>query len=1054
MEALVGQIAELRALVTASDGRLAAQSELIGQASQKHADMQQRLNLAEGQSGRLATMLDELKATSERALLEMNNKVEEAKREARSDNGGRDYKSKLINNRDMKCGVFTGKEAYKPWAKKVKAYCNGLVSGFRAALDWAEKQTNVIDQTEMSATNWQFINEADQELYDLLVMVTAEDALTIVELSANHGFEAWRTLFRRMDPVGEDYEFEAAESLMSRPRCKDIVELPAAIERWQRDMNAYQERTGEKMPERWSVPVLFRMIPDKNYNEVKLRWRQDPEKDITKFMAALMQWANDLKFDQRRQRGPKQMDVDHVEGERDEEGYTLEDWKEYTKELEESVDWLGKGKRGRKGEGKGGKSGKGGCFWCKEPGHTKANCSKFAAWKKAKDEERKRKGLPPFKPGQKRSMDNVEGEDYEVMDGQESIGMLDADYECGALGDGDEEDEANRCKGECDCWPGSLEDWDEVGDATAMLEADELKRIIERQSDEARADAGTTATNNKFEALAADSEADVNVLGADDETPKRELFLAEGLYNSPASVSSGMSVAEMFAREREELLEAQAARMLKAESGKTSDAVKVHETNSLGKPPGLGSKEAEVQTDVGLPERVTITWIPVADSIDPVRDGPEPTAEDKSDADKPEAKDDVNAVDSITGGGSPEEADFDMLMTREIEDVIFEEVPAPPGPSAERRTRTKKGKGAKKRSTQDVRDQDVALQSTGIRPCRNCVEPLSNLHKDGHCGETSPPTGNSAKDATTSATANQPQELDGKSLDCADAYSCTPGTKQFLTVVRDEASQSRSRQRMTQEEEQVAEVVLRMLQALQMLASVAMALVVMMGGMEEEEGDPDKSFRELSGARHGPKRPTPKGHKPRPSKLFKEESDEDEFLDCEEATEAAVAEKVKIEADLDDLNKPESDVARMKLRRGITVDSGAHHNVMPRRLARGKIRPSEGSRRGMNYVSASKCRIPNEGETNFDFMTLDGIMQSWEFQIAEVNKALAAVSDRVDHDYRVVFDKDSKTGIDCSYMLHKPTNKIIKMTRINNVWIVEAIVDIPKNNSSSFTRRG
>ena len=50
------------------------------------------------------------------------------------------------------------------------------------------------------------------------------------------------------------------------------------------------------MPERWSVPVLFRMTPLKNYQEVKLRWRQDSEKNITKFMMALMQWANDLKF--------------------------------------------------------------------------------------------------------------------------------------------------------------------------------------------------------------------------------------------------------------------------------------------------------------------------------------------------------------------------------------------------------------------------------------------------------------------------------------------------------------------------------------------------------------------------------------------------------------------------------------------------------------------------------------------------------------------------------------------------------------------------------------
>ena len=102
--------------------------------------------------------------------------------------------------------------------------------GIPPSLGVGGKQTEVIDKSEMEATNWQWICEAGQELYDLLVMVTSEEALTIVELAANHGFEAWRSLYRRMDPVGEDYEFEAAESLMMRERCKDVTDLLAAIE--------------------------------------------------------------------------------------------------------------------------------------------------------------------------------------------------------------------------------------------------------------------------------------------------------------------------------------------------------------------------------------------------------------------------------------------------------------------------------------------------------------------------------------------------------------------------------------------------------------------------------------------------------------------------------------------------------------------------------------------------------------------------------------------------------------------------------------------------------
>ena len=56
----------------------------------------------------------------------------------------------------------------------------------------------------------------------------------------------------------------------------------------------------------------------------------------------------------------------------------------------------------------------------------------------------------------------------------------------------------------------------------------------------------------------------------------------------------------------------------------------------------------------------------------------------------------------------------------------------------------------------------------------------------------------------------------------------------------------------------------------------------------------------------------------------------------------------------------------VKLRRGITMDTGAHHNVIPRRLVgKKKIRPSPGSRIGMSYVGAGGEKIRNEGEVDF-----------------------------------------------------------------------------------------
>ena len=137
------------------------------------------------------------------------------------------------------------------------------------------------------------------------------------------------------------------------------------------------------------------------------------------------------------------------------------------------------------------------------------------------------------------------------------------------------------------------------------------------------------------------------------------------------------------------------------------------------------------------------------------------------------------------------------------------------------------------------------------------------------------------------------------------------------------------------------------------------------------------------------------------------------------------------------------------------MDSGAANPVMPKRMIRhqSKTRPSQASRMGLHYVAANNGRIPNEGETTFKFKTNGGHDIEWDMQIAEVNKALAAVSDRVDNDFRVVFDKDSKTGRDVSYMLRKPTREILKMLRVDNVWIMEAIVDLA-DLPEGFARQG
>ena len=108
-------------------------------------------------------------------------------------------------------------------------------------------------------------------------------------------------------------------------------------------------------------------------------------------------------------------------------------------------------------------------------------------------------------------------------------------------------------------------------------------------------------------------------------------------------------------------------------------------------------------------------------------------------------------------------------------------------------------------------------------------------------------------------------------------------------------------------------------------------------------------------------------------------------------------------------------------------------------------------------MAANDGRIRNDGEADLRFQTVEGHCECLTFQIAEVNKALGAVSHLVDMGYKVVFDKDMATGKDLSMMMNKKTNVTSRFRRERNVWVLDAyinIADVAENKNSDFHRRG
>ena len=135
----------------------------------------------------------------------------------------------------------------------------------------------------------------------------------------------------------------------------------------------------------------------------------------------------------------------------------------------------------------------------------------------------------------------------------------------------------------------------------------------------------------------------------------------------------------------------------------------------------------------------------------------------------------------------------------------------------------------------------------------------------------------------------------------------------------------------------------------------------------------------------------------------------------------------------------------IKIKKGLTVDSGAADHVMPIGwLLMFLVVKSIGAIRGLHYVAADGTRIPNVGQQLVKFMTLDGTWTELLFQIAAINKPLVSVSKLNEAGYKVVFDENN------SYIMHKKTRRVIKIKKEKGVFVIDAYV--PKKLETGFSR--
>jgi hypothetical protein len=120
------------------------------------------------------------------------------------------------------------------------------------------------------------------------------------------------------------------------------------------------------------------------------------------------------------------------------------------------------------------------------------------------------------------------------------------------------------------------------------------------------------------------------------------------------------------------------------------------------------------------------------------------------------------------------------------------------------------------------------------------------------------------------------------------------------------------------------------------------------------------------------------------------------------------------------------------------IDSGAAESVAPSSMAPWvPVQPSEGSKRGLVYMSASGAKLPNQGEKQFSMMTSEGNWAEATFQVADVTRPLCSVTKVCDKGNRVVFEANG------GYIENLATGVCTSFARQNNVYVMDMFVEEP-----------
>ena len=227
--------------LTAEQQALVALQQEMAQTRSQLLEVSQKFDSLSNAHQTLQGAHDTLRVDSDRLLRQRQGQIEAIENRLTTLLGKQ--QCDLLDLKSMKPTVFKGErsEKWKPWARKTKAYCNGKNEGFRAALEWAEKQASEI--VNFTGCPWDRAQHNDAKLHDFLSTILGGHAAITADTPGleGRGFEVWRQLHVQYSPQGATYETDMLQSLMSQAPTRDMNGLADAVVKFEYDWRKYEQ---------------------------------------------------------------------------------------------------------------------------------------------------------------------------------------------------------------------------------------------------------------------------------------------------------------------------------------------------------------------------------------------------------------------------------------------------------------------------------------------------------------------------------------------------------------------------------------------------------------------------------------------------------------------------------------------------------------------------------------------------------------------------------------------------------------------------------------------